>query len=67
MYKIKNYLFGWDYVQWQNCADSGIARVIKLPNGKVCYWRYKSISIMDEIKNAEQVNWLTCQPSKFGL
>jgi hypothetical protein len=42
----------WGRMVWENCADSGIARVIKLPNGKVCYWRYKSISIMDEIKNA---------------
>jgi hypothetical protein len=67
MYKIKNLLFGWDYIQWKNSADSGIARVMKLPDGKIVYWRYRNISYMDEIKEANQVRWLTCPPSKFGF
>lgn len=67
MYKIMNFLFGYDYIQWENCADQGVARVFKLSSGKIVYWRYKSTSTMDEIKNSNQVNWLTCHPSKFGL
>ena len=67
MYKIKKYLFGWDYIQWSNSADRGIARVRKLPDGRVIYWRYKCISIIDEIKERNQVFWLTCDPSKYGL
>jgi hypothetical protein len=67
MYKLKKLLFGWDYVQWRNSADEGIARVIKLPDGRVVYWRYKITNVMDEITDAKQVFWLTCPPSKFGF
>lgn len=67
MYRIKKYLFGWDYIQWDNGVDRGIARVIKLPDGKVVYWRYRLIKVLDEINKSAQVRWLTCHPSKFGL
>lgn len=40
MYKLKHKLFGWDYIIWNNDADSGIARVITLKDGKIGYWRY---------------------------
>jgi len=65
MYKLKNLLFGWDYVQWNNSADSGIARVFKTKDGRVVYWRYRNISVLDEIANQEQVYWLTCSPAKY--
>lgn len=65
MYKIKNKLFGWDYVHWRNSADSGIARVITLKDGRVAYWRYPMTKVMDEITNPKQVFWLTCEPSKY--
>lgn len=66
-YKILNYLFGWDYVLWNNSADTGIARVRILPDGKVFYWRYISTNVFDEIKSADQVFWLTCLPEKYGF
>lgn len=65
MYKLLNYLFDWDYILWNNIADSGIARVFKLPSGKVVYWRYWSTSILDVISNPDKVEWLTCHPSKW--
>ena len=67
MYKIKHFLFGWDYIQWRNTADQGIARVIKLPDGRIVYWKYKSTQLLDEITDRTKVYWLTCKPSKFGF
>lgn len=67
MYKLKKFLFGWDYINWRNSADSGIARVFKLPDGRVVYWRYRTTTVMDEITKGSQVFWLTCSPSKFGF
>jgi len=65
MYKLLHKLFGWDYIHWQNTADEGVARVRKLPDGRVVYWRYRFVSVMDDIKEAKQVRWLTCKPSKY--
>ena len=65
MYNIKNQLFGWDYIYWTNSADSGVAKVRKLPDGRVVYWRYKCTDVMDEITEANQVFWLTCNPKKY--
>jgi hypothetical protein len=65
MYKLKNKLFGWDYIQWNNSADNGIARVILLKDGKIGYWRYRTTCVFDEIKSPEQVRWLTCHPIKY--
>lgn len=65
LYEVLNYLFGWDYVIWQNFSDSGIARVVVLPDGTVGYWRYKNTNVFDEIKNPKEVYWLTCRPDKY--
>lgn len=67
MYKIYNYLFGWDYIQWSNTCDFGIARVHVLPDGKVVFWQYRGISVLQQIVNSHDVYWLTCLPSKYGL
>ena len=67
MYRLKKLLFGWDYIQWKNSAYSGISRVMKLPDGRVVYWRYRVTNVMDEITEAKQVFWLTCPPSNFGF
>lgn len=67
MWKIYNYLFGWDYVTWVNSADQGIARVHVDKNGNVFYWRYKITKISDPIKCAKNHLWLTCPPEKYGL
>lgn len=66
-YKLLNKIFGWDYIQWRNPADQGIARVYRGFNGEVYYWRYKLTKLIDKIKKAEDVVWLTCEPNKFGL
>lgn len=67
MYKLKHKLFGWNNIQWQNSAASGIARVFMLPNGKVVYWQYREQGVLKEITDPNQVQWLTCSPSKFGF
>lgn len=64
MWKILHALFGFDYVHWENSADEGIARVY-IYNGKVYYWRYKITNVLDEIKNPDQVVWLTCGSEKY--
>jgi hypothetical protein len=67
MYKLKNFLFGWDYIQFKGHFTQGIRRVNKLPDGRVVYWRYRETHVLDEITKADQVFWLTCPPSKFGM
>lgn len=65
IYHVLNYLFGWDYIQWMNSCDQGVARVHRDGAGVVWYWRYKGIRLADRIRSAEQVLWLTCSPSKY--
>jgi len=65
MHKLLNYLFGWDYIYWSNTAASGIARVFVSKDNRVYYYRYKSICLIDEIRELEQVIWLTCKPEKY--
>jgi len=65
IYKILHLLFGWDYIQWENSADEGIARVFVEGSGRVVYWRYRTTKVMDEIREPEQVKWLTCSPGKY--
>lgn len=67
MYKLFNLIFDWDYIHWENTADHGIARVRRLPDGTVVYWQYRNINLLCKITNREQVTWLTCLPSKYGL
>ncbi len=64
-YKILNFLFGWDYIQWQNSADTGVARVFRSKCGQTVYWRYYKTKVLDKIKRKEDVVWLTCKPSKY--
>lgn len=65
MYKIFNYLFGWDYIIWSNSADEGISRVRKTPDNVIWYWRYWSTKVADRITNPNEVIWLTCKPEKY--
>jgi hypothetical protein len=67
MYKLYNWLFGWDYICWQNSADSGIARVHKSKDNKVFYWRYKITNLIDYLppQHGQRVTWLTCSPDKY--
>jgi len=65
MYKLLHFLFGWDYIYWKNSADRGIARVFLTRDGRCCYYRYKSVGLIDEIKSPAQVLWLTCPPENY--
>lgn len=65
MWKLKHWLFGWDYIVWKNSADSGIARIRISPDGIVWYWRYFNIKLFDKISDSKQVIWLTCNPDKY--
>jgi len=65
MWKLFNYLFGWDYIQWANSIDSGVARIHIDGAGRVWYWRYKTTKLIDVVKESEQVIWLTCSPEKY--
>lgn len=67
MYRLLHWLFGWDYVQWRNSADQGIARVHTDGTGRVFYWRYRNIGLADTITHPTDVLWLTCSPSKYGF
>lgn len=64
-YKIKHYLFGWDYVYWHNSADQGIARVFQAMDGSVVYYRYRASQLLDTVTKPSQVVWLTCHPDKY--
>jgi len=65
MYKLKHYLFGWDYIVWRNSCDGGIARVHKTKDGTVWYWRYKITHLIDRITDPKDVIWLTCHPKDY--
>lgn len=65
IYRILHLLFGWDYIQWRNTADRGIARVRVDGLGHVWYWRYRSTNLADLISDPEEVLWLTCKPNKY--
>ena len=65
MWKLKHRLFGWDYIQWRNSADEGVARVHVDGMGRAYYWRYRNIHVADIIREPEQVLWLTCPPHKY--
>lgn len=72
MWRVFNWLFGWDYIYWQNSCDSGVARVHKSPDNTVWFWRYKTTHVMDTIniegKTSQRfppVIWLTCSKDKY--
>lgn len=65
IYKLLHKLFGWDYIAWVNTADNGIARVFNTPDGCTVYFRYRVTKVIDVIHRADQVIWLTCEPSKY--
>lgn len=65
IWRTLHWIFGWDYVMWQNIADHGVARVRVNPEGRIFYWRYRNIGVLDEIKDRNQVFWLTCKSDKY--
>jgi hypothetical protein len=67
MYKLLNKLFGWDYIHWYNGSYGGISKVEVSGDGKVFYWKYKSIGVIAVIKTPtdKEVLWLTCPSTKY--
>lgn len=74
MYKLLNFLFGWDYVAWKNSADQGVARIHKNPDGVAWMWRYRITDVLDIITSDNITNtkgygitvtFLTCKSSKY--
>ena len=70
MHRILNYLFGWDYVTWQDCLYKGIDKVRVLPNGKPYFLKYGSSSnftyITKENNGSTVIHaWMTCDPGKY--
>jgi len=67
MWRLFNWLFGWDYILWQNGCNSGIARVHMSPDGNVWYWRYKITGTVDFLpaNDHRKIIWLTCKPEKY--
>ena len=64
-WRLLHRLFGYDYIQWKNSADQGIARVRVDGMGRAYYWRYTNISVIDFITDPKAVVWLTCSPEKY--
>jgi len=64
-WQLLHLLFGYDYIQWSNCADQGVARVRLDGMGRAYYWRYENIKVINFINDAKSVVWLTCSPSKY--
>ena len=67
MWKLMNLVFGFDYIQWRNCAGQGIARVRVDGMNRAWYFRHKNISVIDFIDDPKRVVWLTCAPEKYVL
>lgn len=59
MFRLYNKLFGWDYIQWSNFADSGISRIRVDAEGIPYYFRYSGVDIIDRLGTNREVG-LTC-------
>lgn len=65
LYKILNFIFGYDYIYWKDSASQGIARVRVLEDGTVYYWYSVVLRFFEEIETPDQVKWLTCSSNKY--
>jgi hypothetical protein len=66
MYRIFNWLFGWDYVLWNSDWTSGISRVNVSKDGRLWYWTEMPLVYeAKELYNPAKVMWLTCHPTKY--
>lgn len=65
MYKLYNWLFGWDYILQTSGMDCVICKVFYLPDGRLAYWEHKGLRWLKIIKTKNQVIWLTCDGSKY--
>lgn len=65
MWRILNFLFGYDYIAWGNSCDNGIARVRVNEDGIVYYFRHKFTGVINKIDRPCNVFWLTCKSDKY--
>ena len=65
LYQLLHKVFGWDYIQWRNSADSGISRIHTGYSDHPYYWVYKITENAKQVQTKEQVLWLTCNPEKY--
>lgn len=70
-YKILNYIFGWDYVYWEEGEYRkayGTSRIFVAKDGRRVFWQKiekggpKKLQL---IKRGQEVVWLTCPPEKY--
>ena len=63
LYKILNYLFGWDYIYFKNCAAQGVKKIHTDAYGNPYYiW---AVNSRVHITHKKQVMWLTCEAEKY--
>lgn len=65
MWRLFNFLFGWDYVQLRSTVSAGIARVRVDHSGKAYYYRYAVTRVIDVMTDPKDYIWLTCSPHKY--
>jgi hypothetical protein len=62
MYKLWYYLFGWDYIYWENTADYAIAKIHTTYEG-IVYYKYGRY-IRPIVSNVTVI-FLTCDKLKY--
>ncbi len=67
MYKLWHKLFGWDYIYWEEPWASGICRIHIDGEGNPYFYKYKSIKVLNWIKETEYIRWLTCNREKYNV
>lgn len=64
LYRLKHYLFGWDYVAWRLSPGYGVARVRSNPAGHAFY-KAGFLGPWVRIVDPNHCIWLTCHPDKY--
>ena len=71
MWRILNFIFGWDYVLWTTRYNYGISRVfVDHACNAYCFMKYNHPSFGREkgvakIDGANKFIWLTCHHTKY--
>ena len=60
MYKLLNWIFGWNYLYWENTAASGIARIRYTYNGEPYFNQYSFKKVLLPSK-VNFIIYLTCE------
>lgn len=63
MWKLKHWLFGWDYVKIRYAFDYHVRRIRTSYNGvHYCNWWGDILYLTDNFRDKI---WLTCNPDKY--